>query len=1052
MIKPEKQHIHSPNREPVANMKVLPIMLLAVVCQAYTPITERSWVKFRKVKDPTYENAPLHGEPDIIHATDILIEERISTLSTMVQKSVRDFHAQMQKYTTELTERIKRATTKADYGFVRKPELRHQYGMLFNHHGQVISGLKNMDLFLSIDLPKVEDIAHVPPPFPDCDNWAAPHRSNRNQHIYYSYLGFGKDNHGPMTELNSNTSQYLAEAVHITVCNQYKHKYVKLLERIEIIKRNITYKIEKVMPRLMPNENAIIYGKETQSDSSRQKRAIPLGLIFSGVSAIGGLIMKGVNTWSNYKKSKAMTKAVEKLYEAQEIDHRRLTRLEGQTSLLAKTTKTAFQHIDYRLLHLDTKLNYTVQHMTEFFRRTEQHFRFTWEALVSNRLAIHLLSSGSAMYDMVLRQYLHYYQNYDVTLDHFLTGLDALGTGRLTFQVLDPDELDRFLSAIRRQLREERSPFELAFNHTYQFYAEPMVMFTNTHDQLLVNVPILLRLATQKPLNLYSIDTVPMPFDTETLDGRNNEYTFINNSYPYMALNEHNYIPLTETQLRMCDKMGSTYYCQNSYVLRQRMQHTCESAIYYKMEAETITKHCQAKFAANIEFTSKVLDAGETMVLFNLPRPWILLCGQEKQPTEIEFATYKVVDRKEFCECSLTAGSFQLDETLVKCTPEINSEADGRFKSYFAINKIIFDYLQAEKDVQLDSTVVQALSRLLDVKPEYDWTPLNWYVNPDLPDNVINQQPSSVIADLMGVMEHIITEGEEEAYQSKIQYRNAQSEFKRFIKSAEGWRKLEFISSILGMLALVALIVIAIFRSRIVESIILGSAVMDEYKFVNPSAPPACVKAFSLPPAYPDQINFQPPTLPQNWGDKGAEGKQKLAAQITAWITTILIIITLLAILYTVFKKCRYVSSLPWVCFPLYPFSTILRGTARMDIFVEVVNLASAEAMWAHFASVAVHPSQLRITGYPRAYDMHIIKLCCCRQLQIDWQNIVLCDLDRNIIKLPALGKISLWSTNNLESIETNIPYQIRVYGRVLDLVIPLEIKDDVNITDHRLY
>ena len=153
---------------------------------------------------------------------------------------------------------------------------------------------------------------------------------------------------------------------------------------------------------------------------------------------------------------------------------------------------------------------------------------------------------------------------------------------------------------------------------------------------------------------------------------------------------------------------------------------------------------------------------------------------------------------------------------------------------------------------------------------------------------------------------------------------------------------------------------------------------MDEYKFVNPSAPSACIKAFSLPPTHPNQIHFQPPTLPQDWGDKGAEGKQKLAAQMTTWITTILIIIALLAILYTIFRKCRYVSSLPWVCFPLYPFSTILRGTARTDIFVEVVNLASAEAMWAHFASVAVHPSQLRITGYPRAYDMHIIKLCCC--------------------------------------------------------------------------
>ena len=89
------------------------------------------------------------------------------------------------------------------------------------------------------------------------------------------------------------------------------------------------------------------------SSTPCKRVAIPLGLIFTGVSAIGGLIMKGVNTWSNYKKSKAMTKAVEKLYEAQEIDHCRLTGLEGQTSLLARTMKTAFQHIDYRLLKIE---------------------------------------------------------------------------------------------------------------------------------------------------------------------------------------------------------------------------------------------------------------------------------------------------------------------------------------------------------------------------------------------------------------------------------------------------------------------------------------------------------------------------------------------------------------------------------------------------------------------------------------------------------------------------------------------------------------------------
>ena len=70
------------------------------------------------------------------------------------------------------------------------------------------------------------------------------------------------------------------------------------------------------MPRLLPNERAVLYGKETMTDSNRVKWAILLELIFSGVSDLGGLIMKDINTWSNYKKTKAMQKAVEQLYDA----------------------------------------------------------------------------------------------------------------------------------------------------------------------------------------------------------------------------------------------------------------------------------------------------------------------------------------------------------------------------------------------------------------------------------------------------------------------------------------------------------------------------------------------------------------------------------------------------------------------------------------------------------------------------------------------------------------------------------------------------------------
>ena len=107
MIQIQKRIIHLRNKELVAIMKLLLLLLLAGACQTYTPIAEQRWVKFRKVKCLTYESSPLHGEPDIIHATDILIEERLNKISTMVRKSVSDFHAQLKQYTTELKERIK---------------------------------------------------------------------------------------------------------------------------------------------------------------------------------------------------------------------------------------------------------------------------------------------------------------------------------------------------------------------------------------------------------------------------------------------------------------------------------------------------------------------------------------------------------------------------------------------------------------------------------------------------------------------------------------------------------------------------------------------------------------------------------------------------------------------------------------------------------------------------------------------------------------------------------------------------------------------------------
>ena len=75
---------------------------------------------------------------------------------------------------------------------------------------------------------------------------------------------------------------------------------------------------------------------------------------------------------------------MKQLYHAQEIDHRRLQRLEHHTSLLAKTTKTAFAHIDGKLAILDVKIGNVIMNLKTFMVEMTQQFKYTWQVTVVN--------------------------------------------------------------------------------------------------------------------------------------------------------------------------------------------------------------------------------------------------------------------------------------------------------------------------------------------------------------------------------------------------------------------------------------------------------------------------------------------------------------------------------------------------------------------------------------------------------------------------------------------------------------------------------------------
>ena len=108
------------------------------------------------------------------------------------------------------------------------------------------------------------------------------------------------------------------------------------------------------------------------------------------------------------------------------------------------------------------------------------------------------------------------------------------------------------------------------------------------------------------------------------------------------------------------------YYCEYAHLLKKCTEHTCMSAIYYGQGSDIKMKQCKTIVTFDTIPESKILDAGDLLILSNLQKPWSITCKDVSQVFEIEYYTYHILNRSELCECSLTACKYLLSYTNIK--------------------------------------------------------------------------------------------------------------------------------------------------------------------------------------------------------------------------------------------------------------------------------------------------------------------------------------------------------------------------------------------------
>ena len=301
------------------------------------------------------------------------------------------------------------------------------------------------------------------------------------------------------------------------------------------VKSRLECKINVTVPALLPNKmTSDSRGPATSSDKTwqnkspyRNKRTIPLLAIAQGTTAIGGMLIKGMNALVDAKRTNSFNNAIKMLNINVEITHNRLVTLENRTSMMAKAIMPILKDLKLQINKTNKKLALQYRLMSSTHNRYNLLFRQMHEMQTIHHFALLLFKNYLTIQVGTLQRIHRQYIRYESVLDDMLIGIENLNSGYLTHCILDPQVLTKYLEIIEDDLEDTAPEYEPVFTSVYQYYGNSLASFTNTIVDLLLQLPILIKLKVQVPMSLFRKETVPVPLDAETHTGDKREYAQI---------------------------------------------------------------------------------------------------------------------------------------------------------------------------------------------------------------------------------------------------------------------------------------------------------------------------------------------------------------------------------------------------------------------------------------------------------------------------------------------------------------------------------------------
>ena len=265
------------------------------------------------------------------------------------------------------------------------------------------------------------------------------------------------------------------------------------------------------------------------------------------------------------------------------------------------------------------------------------------------------------------------------------------------------------------------------------------------------------------------------------------------------------------------------------------------SAIYYDQESEIKANQCKTIVTFDNTLESKILDTSNILMLSNLQKPWTIACKDVSKVFEIEYFTYRILNRSELCECSLTAGNYLLSQTDTNCG-DMPKARDGYFTTYYAFNKIILDVITVKFDIQVDDRTITQSTLLHDDIPRYNLPTLEFVlplVNDD-EDLILEEKNLEIYAHLENVLVHMINTQDIAIFKSQKDYIRNKQNLLEYICYAQMWQVLKVIFSYVAftcdIILVITLIVFFIRYQKTMQAMLMALITTNTSNSGIPSA------------------------------------------------------------------------------------------------------------------------------------------------------------------------------------------------------------------------